>query len=58
MKVEMDDETFAALKMILDDHTSEDPAGSGRDEWISLSQLNHAHEIVKEWCDRSWPTSR
>jgi hypothetical protein len=56
MKVEMNDETFAALKMILDDHTSMNPAGSGCDDG-SLFQLNHAHEIVREWYDK-WSPSR
>jgi hypothetical protein len=50
MTYQMDDETFRALRVILDDHSSEDPAGGVGSGVADLERLNRAYETVGEWC--------
>jgi hypothetical protein len=45
----MDDETFRALHVILNDHFCEDPAGSHGTGIGDLEQLNDAYETVARW---------
>jgi hypothetical protein len=42
---QMDDETFGALRVILDDYNRDDPA----DQIEDLERLDRAYKIVGEW---------
>jgi hypothetical protein len=49
---QMDDETFGALRVILDDYNRDDPAGTYRGESSQiedLERLDRAYKIVGEW---------
>jgi len=53
MTYQMDDETFHALRVILDDYCREDPAGTRAGDIESdcdnLERLGRAYKIVGEW---------